>query len=50
MTVLCLINFKDHLHIRGEHHSIVFIKVGVEGSPPHTWRTQQFKVWLPINH
>ena len=35
--------FQDHLHIRGEHlHDFTFTIFDV-GSPPHTWRTLEWK-------
>ncbi len=31
---------KDHLHIRGEHDSVLIGNSQDGGSSPHTWRTQ----------
>ncbi|AEA31979.1 hypothetical protein LAB52_05125 [Lactobacillus amylovorus GRL1118] len=52
LRLLARISAKDHLHIRGEHRLLNAVSYWSAGSPPHTWRTRQFKgfdtVWNGI--
>ena len=34
---------KDHLHTRGEYCNAIFKSITLLGSPPHTWRIQQWE-------
>ena len=39
---------EDHLHIRGENLSFLVLTLCPLGSPPHTWRKQDFQSWINL--